>query len=205
MKITNDFSEIMSGRKSVRVYDENVKISNEEFLEMFEEAALAPSSVNMQPWHFMVLASEQVKAEILPFMRFNGKQTETSAAMILILGDTQADENNEKIYRQLPLPKEIQDKYIAGNAAEYATYTAQKRIDIANIDGGLVAMNLILVAREHGYDTNPIGGFDRDKICALLNIDATRFVPVMFLAIGKALEPGHVHFRRDVHDFVSFK
>lgn len=47
---TNDFSEIVFGRKSVRVYDETHKISHEEMLTMIQEATTAPSSVNMQPW-----------------------------------------------------------------------------------------------------------------------------------------------------------
>ncbi len=42
----NDFSDITFGRKSVRLYDENYKISHEEMLEMIQEATAAPSSVN---------------------------------------------------------------------------------------------------------------------------------------------------------------
>lgn len=41
----NDFSDITFGRKSVRLYDENYKISHEEMLEMIQEATAAPSSV----------------------------------------------------------------------------------------------------------------------------------------------------------------
>ena len=37
----NDFSDITFGRKSVRLYDENYKISHEEMLEMIQEATLA--------------------------------------------------------------------------------------------------------------------------------------------------------------------
>lgn len=34
--------------------------------------------------------------------------------------------------------------------------------DIVKIDSSLAAMQLMLVARHHGYDTNPIGGFEED-------------------------------------------
>lgn len=47
--VNNDFSSVVFGRKSVRVYDETVKISHEEMLEMIQETTTAPSSVNMQP------------------------------------------------------------------------------------------------------------------------------------------------------------
>ena len=31
--------------------------------------------------------------------------------------------------------------------------------DIVKVDSSLAAMQLMLVAKQHGYDTNPIGGF----------------------------------------------
>ena len=37
--------------------------------------------------------------------------------------------------------------------------------DIVNIDSSLMAMQLMLTAKAHGYDTNPIGGFDKRKYC----------------------------------------
>lgn len=61
---TNDFSEIVFGRKSVRVYDETHKISHEEMLTMIQEATTAPSSVNMQPWRFVVVESEARQRKI---------------------------------------------------------------------------------------------------------------------------------------------
>lgn len=57
----NDFSAITFGRKSVRHYDETYKISQEEMLEMIQEATTAPSSVNMQPWRFVVVESDEEK------------------------------------------------------------------------------------------------------------------------------------------------
>ena len=57
--INNDFSDITFGRRSIRIYDENVKISHEEMLEMIQEATTAPSSVNMQLWRFVIVESKE--------------------------------------------------------------------------------------------------------------------------------------------------
>jgi len=57
-----DFMEIVKGRRSIRNYDTDVKISKEEMTQILEEATLAPSSVNMQPWRFLVIDSEEGKA-----------------------------------------------------------------------------------------------------------------------------------------------
>ncbi|MEH7016535.1 nitroreductase family protein, partial [Bacillus sp. JJ63] len=62
MQKTNNFTEIITGRRSIRKYDPSVKISKEEMTEILTEATLAPSSVNMQPWRFLVIDSAEGKA-----------------------------------------------------------------------------------------------------------------------------------------------
>ncbi len=58
---TNDFMDIMKGRRSIRNYDPAVKISKEEMTQILEEATTAPSSVNAQPWRFLVIDSPEGK------------------------------------------------------------------------------------------------------------------------------------------------
>lgn len=95
---TNDFTEILTGRRSIRKYDTSVKISKEEMTEILTEATLAPSSVNMQPWRFLVIDSAEGKATLAPLARFNQLQVETSAAMIAVFGDLNNFDNAEEIY-----------------------------------------------------------------------------------------------------------
>jgi len=100
MKVTqtNDFAEIITGRRSIRNYDPTVKISKEEMTEILTEATLAPSSVNMQPWRFLVIESDEAKATLLPLARFNKVQVETSAAVIAVFGDLNNFDYAEEIY-----------------------------------------------------------------------------------------------------------
>ena len=98
--VNNDFSSVVFGRKSVRVYDETVKISHEEMLEMIQETTTAPSSVNMHPWRFVVAESEKAKAKLKPLIRFNTRQNDTSSAMVMIFGDMNCYEYGEEIYDQ---------------------------------------------------------------------------------------------------------
>jgi nitroreductase len=50
----------------------------------------------------------------------------------------------------------------------------------------MAAMQLLLIARAHGYDTNPIAGYAADKVATTFGLDPKRYVPVMAIAIGKA-------------------
>ena len=62
---TNDFNEITYGRRSVKLYDPEVKISREEMTEILSEASRAPSSINLQPWRFLVVDKLKVKKSLL--------------------------------------------------------------------------------------------------------------------------------------------
>ncbi len=96
--VTNDFNEIIFGRKSIKVYDETVTIDHEEMLEMLNKATTAPSSVNLQPWRFVVVESAAAKAKLRPMVRFNTKQVDTASAVILIFADIKPQDRTEVIY-----------------------------------------------------------------------------------------------------------
>ena len=89
-RVNNDFSAITFGRKSVRVYDETVKISHEEMLTMIQEATTAPSSVNMQPWRFVVVESAEQKAMIAGYetRRKHRKETRKKQTQLINLIST---------------------------------------------------------------------------------------------------------------------
>ncbi|QIL46206.1 nitroreductase family protein [Vagococcus coleopterorum] len=208
-KMTNDFNDITFGRKSIRVFDENHKIPQEDMLKMIEEATKAPSSVNMQPWRFVVVESDEAKAKLKPLVRFNGRQNDTSSAMILIFGDMLCQENGVEIYSQAvvegKMPEEVKEQQLAAILPYYNSFTKEQMNDVVKIDSSLAAMQLMLVARTYGYDTNAIGGFESDQLAEAFDLDKERFVPVMILSIGKAVDEGYESVRLAPEKITSFK
>lgn len=73
------------------------------------------------------------------------------------------------------------------------------------IDAGLVSMQLMLSARAHGYDTNPIGGFEKDQIAEMFGMDKERYIPVMLISIGKALDEGYASVRLPIDTIAQWK
>ncbi|SIN88624.1 Nitroreductase [Carnobacterium alterfunditum] len=209
MIINNDFSDIAYNRKSIRLYDESVKISNKEMLEMIQKSTIAPSSVNMQPWRFVVVESNEEKQKLKPLIRFNTRQNDTSSAMILIFGDMECYEYGEEIYNQAvtegKMSPEVRDEQLAAIIPYYKNLTREKMNDVVKIDSSLAAMQFMLVARAHGYDTNPIGGFEADELAEAFGLKKDRYVPVIILSIGKALEEGYDSIRLDAKEFITFK
>ena len=207
--VNNDFSSVVFGRKSVRVYDETVKISHEEMLEMIQETTTAPSSVNMQPWRFVVAESEKAKAKLKPLIRFNTRQNDTSSAMVMIFGDMNCYEYGEEIYDQAvaegKMPAEVRDQQLAAILPYYQNFTREQMNDVVKIDASLAAMQFMLVARSHGYETNPIGGFEADQLAEAFYLDKERYVPVMILSVGKAVEEGYESVRLAPEKITTFK
>ena len=207
--VNNDFSSVVFGRKSVRVYDETVKISHEEMLEMIQETTTAPSSVNMQPWRFVVVESEEAKAKLKPLIRFNTRQNDTSSAMVMIFGDMNCYEYGEEIYDQAvaegKMPAEVRDQQLAAILPYYQNFTREQMNDVVKFDASLAAMQFMLVARSHGYETNPIGGFEADQLAEAFDLDKERYVPVMILSVGKGVEEGYESVRLAPEKITTFK
>ena len=77
--------------------------------------------------------------------------------------------------------------------------------DIVKVDSSLAAMQLMLVAKQYGYDTNPIGGFEHDKIGEAFGYDLERYVPVLIVAIGKKEKEPHTSYRMPVDKVVDYQ
>lgn len=206
--VTNDFSEIVFKRRSIRSFDQDVKIPREEILQMIDEATSAPSSVNMQPWRFLVVDTDEGKEKLKPIVSFNQLQNETSAAMILVFGDMKSQEHAEKIYgkavQEGKMPEEVKEKQLSSIVPMYDNASNEEMTKIIHIDASLAAMQLMLVARAHGYDTNAIGGFDKDNTAEAFGLDKDRYQPIMILALGKANEEGYDSVRLDAEFITTF-
>lgn len=207
--LAKDFKEIVLGRRSVKNYDPTVKISREEMTEILAEATTAPSSINMQPWRFVVIDTPEGKAKLAELAGANTNQVTTSAAVIAVFGDMKSIEKADEIYGKSVelgyMPEDVKEKLLSSIKPLYEKLPDQTMRDIVLIDAGLVSMQLMLVARAHGYDTNPIGGYDKQQIAEAFGLDKDRHVPVMIISIGKAATEGRPSYRLPVDAVTTWK
>lgn len=181
--------EAILTRQSIRAYDPDVTIPLSTIQEMLELATRAPSSWNLQPWRFVVITTQEKKEALKPCVMFNTTQLATSSAMILILQDWQR-------YDLFPILNELELKegYVTQEqfeARQAKANQAKQTISKENLertglfDCGLIAQNFMLIARDYGYDTCPMGGFDRSLTMKVLGLDTERYAPVLLLSLGK--------------------
>jgi len=196
------FLDVITERRSVRHYDPSVKISRDEITEMLKEATLAPSSSNLQPWRFLVIDDQEWKEKLLP-IAFNQQQVADASAVIAILGDYEGYKAAETIYNKAVdagyMNEEVKSSLIQNINSRYSNREREVIKQIALVDGGLVAMQFMLVAKARGYDTVPMGGYNTAKFKEVFNI-SDRYETIMLIALGKAAQPGHPTVRLDVED-----
>ncbi|MBE3571135.1 MAG: nitroreductase family protein [Bacillales bacterium] len=201
-----DLSAVIKERHSVRKYDPNYKIAREEIEEMLKEATLAPSSSNLQPWRFFIIQDQETKKELRAIAN-NQEQVETCSAVIAVLGDTEMYKNAEKVYRSNYesgyMDEERMRLMIENSTNLYSSLSVEDRKNIATFDAGLVSMQLMLIAKARGYDTVPMGGFNKKQFVERFNI-SDRFVPIILIALGKAAAPAYKTTRIPVENIVRF-
>jgi nitroreductase len=200
--LSKSLSEVIKERHSVRKYDSSYKISQEEIKEMLKEATQAPSSSNLQPWRFIVIQDQEVKKELRAVAN-NQEQVETASAVIAVLGDKEMYKNVKKVYRSAYeaglMDEANMNRLIEGTNKTYPFASEEILKNIASYDAGLVSMQLMLIAKDRGYDTIPMGGFDKEKFVKMFNID-DRLFPIVLISVGKAAAPAFNTTRLPLED-----
>ena len=83
--------EALLNRRSIRKY-KNQKINKEDIDKILKAAMYAPSAMNLQPWHFIVIDNKQVLIETIKSIHY-AEMLKQSAAAILVCGDAGVEKN----------------------------------------------------------------------------------------------------------------
>lgn len=202
-----EFFDVIKGRKSVKYFDPNVKIKREEIIKMLNEANIAPSSCNLQPWRYIVVDTQEGK-EKLGSANYNKIQNDTSAAMIIVLGDLNHYGKFDEIYGEAVekgyMTEEVKDGFEKGMGPQLENLPTDKNREGVYFDCGLWTMQFTNIAYAKGYDTNIIGGFVREKVAELFELEEN-LIPVMLIALGKKEKDARPTVRMKAENLVRFE
>jgi len=202
------YQQTVKERRSIRVYNPEVKIEKQEMMELLEEASLAPSSLNLQPWRFLVIDSEEGKGKLKELAKFNQRQVDTSAAVIAVFVDMNSSDTTQEIYdlavEKGVMPADVRDRQVPMIKNMLNDIPREDMRAMNFIDAGLVSMQIMLSAQSRGYATNPIGGFEKAKIAEAFGLEKERFEPVMLISIGQAAEDGYQSVRLAIQDLAKW-
>ncbi|PGX23283.1 nitroreductase family protein [Priestia megaterium] len=184
-----EFNQLIQARHSVNQFDPNGTISREELESIIEAATLAPSSYNLQHWRFLVVDDKDKKLK-LKSAAYDQQKIEDAAAAIVVLGNLKAHEDAQRIADDLSekgyLPEQYKENVINQINGLYSNESMQR--DEAIRGSSLAAMTLMLAAKDKGFGTCPMIGFDPARVQEEFNIPEN-LIPVMIITIGPENDP----------------
>lgn len=91
-----NLKEILNWRYTTKEFDPTKKISEADMVEVKNLLRMSPSSVNLQPWHFIVAETAEGKARIAKgtqgFFHFNEPKVTNASAVVLFCSKIDADD-----------------------------------------------------------------------------------------------------------------
>ena len=169
-------------RRSIKQYDPQHKLSQEEETRLLEAAIQAPTSFNIQHWRFVIVRDPDLRKKIRTEFGNDQAQMTDASLLILMAGDTKAWQKNPERYWQ-NAPKEVNNLLVNWMKPFHEGREWLQR-DEAQRSIGMAMQTLMLAAKAMGYDSCPMIGFDIDKVAELINLPEDHVLGPM-VAIGK--------------------
>ena len=176
------FSEVHSTRRSVRSFTGEV-VSRELLTAVVEEATLAPSSYNRQPWRVVAVRDDELEP-VLPALGSNAEKVRSAGTLLALFADLDLDERTASFY----------DGSLARTPVEYGVRNT-----------ALLAMAIMDTAWSHGLGTTPMIGFDPVALAEALDVPE-HWHPVLVMPLGWPAEGDHGNAgRRPVDEVLTIR
>lgn len=170
-------------RRSVKHFDANHQIPEDNIINLLSLAALSPTAFNIQHWRFVVVKDPELRSRIRK-VSWDQAQVTDSSLLIILCADLKAWEKSPDRYWK-NAAQEVQD-FILPAIDGYYRGKDQVQRDEAMRSCGIAAQTLMLTAKSMGYDSCPMDGFDFSATAELINLPDDHII-AMYVAIGKGL------------------
>lgn len=203
-----DFIKVIDKRRSANNFLEDVKMTEADLKPIFEDVKLTPSAFNLQHTEYIAVLDEEMKERVRD-AAYGQYKVHTASAVILVTADRYAYLQTERLNQgmlDLGIINEAEIKQMVDDNIQFYESRGEPFMKEEAIrNGSLSAMMFMLAAKNRGWDTCPMIGFDQKNIRELLTIPSTHEV-VMMITIGKEKESSrHLRgYRKPVNEFVKF-
>ena len=176
--------DAIQSRRSHKVFDASHKLTPSEIDKLIKLAILSPTAFNIQHWRFVIITDQKLRQQIRK-VSWDQSQVTDASLLIVLTGDLMAWNKDPKRYWK-NAPEKVQD-YLIPAIFDYYHGKPQVQRDEVMRSCGMAAMNLMLTAKDLGYDSCPMDGFDFEQVSKLLELPGDH-IPAMFVAIGKSMQ-----------------
>lgn len=183
-------------RYTAKAYDPNRRVPEEIMQQIYEVLRVSPSSVNSQPWHFIVASTPEAKARLAKGVQgqFSYNEPKILNASHVILFCTRVDTEGghlDRLLEQEQRDGRFKDEAAkAGQAKGRLGYMNLHRYALKDMPQWFekqvyIALgNAMLAASALGVDTTPMEGMDPAALDAELGLHEQGLSSLVLLAFG---------------------
>ena len=169
-------------RRAVKHFDPEHRLTDEEEKGLLEAAIQSPTSFNIQHWRFVILRDPELREKIRKEYGNDQAQMTDASLLIVMTADMLAWAKAPERY-WVNAPKEVAD-LLVGWMKPFHEGREWLQRDEAQRSIGMAMQTLMLAAKEMGYDSCPMIGFDIEGVADLINLPEDHVMGPM-VAIGK--------------------
>ena len=196
-----DTFDAVRERRSVKHYDPNHKLFDEDIEKLMSLAVLSPTSFNIQNWRFVIVKDPEIRKKVRS-ASWDQAQVTDASLLLVICADLKSWEKNPAQYWKYA-PKEAQD-FLVPAMGEFYEGKEQLQRDEAMRSCGFAGQTIMLAARQMGLDSCPMVGFEYDELAKIINLPEDHLI-VLMIVVGKAAEPANPRGGQLSLDKVVFK
>lgn len=170
------------GRRSIKHYHPDHELTDDEINKLMEAAIQSPTSFNIQHWRFVLVRDKETR-EQLKGAAYNQAQVADASLLIVLTADLEAHgKQPDRYWRNSP--PEVAEKLVKMLFGLYDKKPQLQR-DEAMRSMGIAAQTIMLAAKDMGYDTGALVGYDPDKVAEVINLPEDHILGMM-IVVGKA-------------------
>lgn len=218
-EIKNQILDAMKFREATKVFDETKKISDEDFNFILEVGRLSPSSFGWEPWQFLVVQNEEVRAKLKEVSWGAQGSLPTASHFVIFLGRkpehvVAGSEYLTYISREInKLPADVEEMKIGAfdmfQKSNFDLVGDRKIFDWVGKQCYLAFSNMMTAAAQIGIDSCPIEGIDPVAVTEILveagALDTSKYGVVAAAAFGYRKESlPYTKTRREMDEVVAW-
>lgn len=192
-------TDALSHRYATKAYDPARRLPDDVVAQLMEALRLSPSSVNAQPWHFVIADDAAGKARIGKGVEgaaaYNAPKVADASHVVVICARTDmAEPYLETLLDQEQVDGRFRDADArAGTAKTRGLYVgiheAAGDIPVWTTHQAYLALGVLLTAAAQlGVDATPMEGFDPAALDAEFGLSAQALRPVVLVSLGYRAE-----------------
>ncbi|MGC7873248.1 nitroreductase family protein [Desulfosporosinus sp. SYSU MS00001] len=172
--------EQIKNRRSIRRYLD-IPVEDNKIIQLLGSARLAPSGDNTQPWHFIIVKSEEIRQKLT---EVSNKQKWMLSAPVFIV-----------------CVADIRSR--VANNIELSLNETSPQLELKQIirDTSIAIEHIVLEANNLGLGTCWVAWFTQEEIRPILNIPSDKYV-VCILTLGYASESPKDRPRKKIEEII---